>query len=37
MTQRDQIVQLGCHRAQGFYLSHPECVEDLEERLVAGP
>jgi diguanylate cyclase (GGDEF)-like protein/PAS domain S-box-containing protein len=34
--QRDALVALGCHRAQGFLLSRPEPAADFERRLPDG-
>ena len=35
-AQRDALVALGCHRAQGFLLSRPEPATDLAGRLGLG-
>ena len=35
-AQRDVLVELGCHRAQGFLLSRPEPAGALTERLGLG-
>jgi diguanylate cyclase (GGDEF)-like protein/PAS domain S-box-containing protein len=34
--QRDALIELGCTRAQGYYLSPPESIEAFSQRLLAG-